>query len=234
MNMNIGAVQNGAAQPNREQISIRIPSESRPDQSGVIVDPSIAKKLEVSKSSIKDELNLMKTEEQRREKNQEMLNDVREQLLKLELMLQTAVASLAFDATSLEHARDRIASQLQDHGGIIKFAQLPELDHAITELNSDNANLNNSEHAEKLRLTLNAAVAEVERAISQAGADGPQKKTVKTLQVAHQNAAAVLSTSNPQAVFSSSDKAAEILRENNLSTQLHAKLTPGVVIDLLS
>ena len=228
------AVSDQSVQHDREQLKIKVPKGNQPDQSGVIVDPSIAKKLEASKSSISDELNLMKSEEQRREKNQELLNNLKEQLMQLELMLQSAVASLAFDPTSLENARDRIVSQIQGHEAQIKFVELPELDLALKSLSSNGTSLDNQEDVEKLRLTINSAVKEVDRSISQSEETTRQKKTEKALQVAHQNADAVLPTSNPEDLFRSSDKAAEILRDNNFDPQVHAKLTPGVVIDLLS
>jgi len=236
--MDVNAVQNTASgksdQYNRERLTVKLSSVNQHNQSAVIVDPSIAKKLEASKSSISEELNLMNSEKQRREKNQEVLKDFKEQLMQLELILQSAVASLAFDPTSLENARDRIASQLGNNSNRIKFVELPELEQALKELNSDNSSLDNREDTEKLRLTINSAVAEVDRKISQSAGAGRQKQTEKTLQVAHQNADAILSTSNPRDIFSSSDKAAEFLRDNNIGAQVHARLTPGVVIDLLS
>ena len=238
MSMDINSVQttvpDRTAQYNREKITIKVPSGSQPDQSSVIVDPSMEKKLQASKSSINDELNLMKNEQQRRDKNQEVLNQLKEQLMQLELMLQSAVASISGDPTSLENARDRIAGELGSNAGKIKFVDLPELDLALSDIDTENLSLSNTSEAEKVRYALNSAVQAVDKAITENGDNVRQTQTEKTLQVAHQNADAVLSTSDPRNIFGSSDKAAELLRDIDLGAEVHSKLTAGVVIDLLS
>ena len=223
-----------SAQYNREKITIKVPSGSQPDQSAVIVDPSIEKKLQASKSSIGDELKLMQNEQQRRERNQEVLDQLKEKLMQLELMLQSAVASISGDPTSLENARDRIVSELGTSAGKIKFVELPELELALGSIDTEKLDSNNPQEAEKVRQALNSAVEVVDRAITQNGDSERQVQTEKALQVAHQNADAALSTSDPRDIFGSSDRAAELLRGINPQAEVHSRLTPGVVIDLLS
>jgi hypothetical protein len=218
-------------------LAVKIKADQKSGDPDLVKNPKGQDKIELSNASLKEELALVKSQEQQREAGKKVLDDLHNRLLQMESILHQVAATISFDADSLREIQKHIKSELRGTKEILKKVELP----GITKLNLEDIGLESSpakvESREDLENTgkmFGDAAAAVEKIREQAAATENELRTGKALEVAHQNTEAALSTYNPREIFAQADNVAQRLREQGgQALKVHSAISYRNVINLI-
>jgi chromosome segregation ATPase len=222
----------------RTELAVRVKSDQKTRPSEAVDNPLGRDKIELSKSSLAEELSLLKQKQEQKESNRALIDDLQNSLLRMESILYQAAASISFDADSLQVMQKRISKELKGAQEVFSKVDLPGLTKFDFEKLSESvekAKLNSDREVEKLQKKIHAASKEVEDIKNRLKTSEDDERTSKALEIAHQNTAAALSNYNPRDIFAHADSVATALRENNPEiSRAHGQIDHQAVISLVS
>ncbi len=219
-------------------LAIKLNKEQKPSQNKEVENPHRQDKLELTSSSLKEEIALVKSQEYKQQARKAALDDLEHRLLQIESVLYQVAATLSFDADSMEAIQKKIARELSGMQNIIGGVDLPGIEKVDLKLlaeESQKVKLDSSESVAKLRKDLGQATEAVKELKEQAELTGTSDgATGKRLEIAHQNTQAALSTYNPSDIVGQADNVARALKEQGgQAFAAHARLDYKSVINLV-
>jgi len=240
--MQIQSITNQAATqltpPKKSQLAVKVRGEQQDRHADAAFDPHLLNKIELSRNSYKEELALLRARESKKESQRAAIDDLENRLLHMESILYQVAATMAFDADSFEVLQKRIAAELKGTAELIGKVELKELEESGLKHLADNSsslNLNSPEDVAQLRETVKSASQQVQHLKENAASSAAEKRTGKTLEIAQQNAEAVLTDYDPQAAMEQAKSAAQFLREQNSQLmKAQGNINQQSVIDLLA
>lgn len=225
-----------------QKSELALPAEKQPQVAGkpeIDVDETIFEKIQISKESLADELKLLEEQNrQKKEHSSEIIDELKNRLTDMEQVLHSAVAYVSFDSESLKVVQSRNKNQQEGGPNILPAVALPEIKGIELEkvnLTPEQMEQKSAQDLERLTESIKAAKQEIEL-FEQKDSEAAvvDDKTEKSLEVAHQNAEAALSTYDAEEVFANAARVAKYLNEHFESTkQVHTPIKPDTVVDLL-
>jgi uncharacterized protein YdaU (DUF1376 family) len=232
----------GAGHLNRDIVkkaglTVKVKEKPEAEISDVVKNPFSQDKIILSHKSLKEELALLKSQEQKKESSRAAIDDLKSRLLQIESVLHQVAATLSFDADSLEEIQKRIMNEINASKMIMKRIDLPGLKEFNLEsigLDPNLFHIKSEEDLDRAREALAAAAGSVEKLRDLATTTDSERRTGQVLEVAHQNTAAALSTYDPQAVFARADNVAQTLRDESAAAlKAHSGVNYQGVINLI-
>jgi hypothetical protein len=218
-------------------LAIKVKSDQKSGDPDLVKNPKGQDKIELSQASLKEELALIKSQEQQKQAGQKVLDDLHNRLLQMQSVLHQVAATLSFDADSLKEIQKHIKAEIRGSQEILKRVELPgikKLDLEAIGLDSSEAKVESREDIEKTGEMFGAAARAVGKIRDQISVTENELRTGKALEIAHQNTKAALSTYNPREVFAQADSVAQKLREQGgEALRVHSAISYKNVINLI-
>ncbi len=218
-------------------LAVKIKSDRDNIDPDLVKNPKGQDKIELSRASLKEELALVKSQEQQKQAGKKMLDDLHNRLLQMESVLHQVAATISFDADSLKEIQKNIESEIRGSREILKKVDLPgikELNLEAIGLNAEPTKIESSKDLENAQKMFRAAADAVAVIRDQATVTQNELRTGKALEIAHQNTKAALSTYNPKEAFAQADNVAQKLREQGgEALSIHSAISYKNVINLI-
>jgi len=203
-------------------VAIKLNKNQKPSQNKEVENPPGHDKLELSSSSLKEEIALVKSREHKQQANRANLDDLEHRLLQMESVLYQVAATLSFDADSMEAIQRKIARELSGMQKVISGVDLPGIEKVDLKLLSEESGsvkLDSGESVEHFREVVGQTTAAVREIKQQVELSGPNSDVGKRLEIAHQNTQAALSAYNPGDIVSHADNMARTIKEQAFAVQ---------------